>query len=297
MLAQTIPPWEIIVVDDGSTDGGGEMVKAMNIPGLRLIRQENQGVSAARNRGVAEAKSELIAFLDADDAWKPRFLEVINYLHKKYSDAGAYATAYELVNPLGEKPTLKFNALPNGLKDGLIADYLKTGITLGMAPPILSSSVAIPQSVFQVVGGFPVGEYLSEDMDTWLRIALRYPIAWSREPLAIWYQNAQNRAYGCKRWNAEPAISQTARRALRSNLISEEQKQDLREYAATFQIYAARDCLLQGHRDVALQILSYAKGTRLSARYWWRWRLMAALPGKSASYFWKMKQFLHRQAN
>jgi len=83
ILWQTVLPQEIIIVDDGSTDGGGEIVESFQNPRIRLIRQKNQGVSVARNNGVKESKGELIAFLDADDAWKPRFLEVILNLKQK----------------------------------------------------------------------------------------------------------------------------------------------------------------------------------------------------------------------
>jgi glycosyltransferase involved in cell wall biosynthesis len=296
VLSQTVLPDEIIVVDDGSTDGGGEIVKSIDAPGLRLIRQENQGGSAARNQGIAEAEGDLIAFLDADDAWKPRFIEVITSLRAKYPNAGAYGTAYESINPDGVNQTPKFDVFPGDTRDGLIPNYLKASIAsfFGMGLPVCSSASAIPKKVFEAVGGFPVGEYLGEDADTWLRVALVFPIAWSSEYLAIYYRNAVNRAWSVKRYSQEPVICRTIRRALQSDLVALEMKQDLKEFGARFQLFAARDCLVLGKRDTALQLLGQARGTRLFAREWWKLRFLAMLPGKSSHYLWKIRHLGHR---
>ena len=96
VFAQTVQDFEIIVVEGGSTDNSPEIVRGFRDPRIRLILQDKKrpGVSAARNIGIHESRSEFIAFLDADDEWRPRFLETIIRLRQRFPDAGLYATSY-----------------------------------------------------------------------------------------------------------------------------------------------------------------------------------------------------------
>lgn len=277
VVKQTVSPEEIIVVDDGSSDGGADLVARFPAPGLRLIRQPNQGVSAARNRGIKEAQGDLIAFLDADDAWKPRFLEVILELKKKYPQAGLYATAYEVVTPYCVTFQPAFKILPMGVTEGLI-NYVRAADWY----PLNASTVAIPKQVLAEVGGFPEGETWTEDLDLWLRVALRYPVAWTRDYLATYYQNVSHRSIHSNWTPVEPVVSRTARKALRAGLVPPEDAPYLQEYAARIQLDAARRCLEAGAKDLARTLLAYAAGTREYGREW-RWlRLLAALPGNAA---------------
>jgi len=174
VLNQTYQPLEIIVVDDGSTDGGGEIVASLANPLVRLIRQDNAGVSAARNRGIQEARGEFIAFLDADDEWRPKYLETICELLLNYPDAGLFATAYIYYSKTQQKKIVNRN-YP---RMSTIFDKNPFKCYFG-DPLFFTSSVVIPKKIFEELGGFPVGIKLSEDIETWLKIGLFSKIAYS----------------------------------------------------------------------------------------------------------------------
>ena len=189
VLAQTYIDYEVIVVDDGSTDGGAEIAESfLQDPAsslspfasrLRLLKQPNQGVSAARNAGVAQAQGEYIAFLDADDWWEPTYLERMAQLVADYPDAGLYACNYVYYKP--GKTHVALN-IPTGY-----INYPKTYYESD-AMPVWTGAAMIPRNVYDEMGGFPLGIKLGEDFLLWSKIALRYPVAFLNEPLA-WYNN------------------------------------------------------------------------------------------------------------
>ena len=177
VLMQTIEDFEIIIIDDGSLDGSGDVAKTFLDSRIRLFRQENQGVSAARNNGVRNARADFIAFLDADDEWLPDHLKTLLRLRNEYSFAGAFTTAYTILEPNGKMRSARYRAIPGNPREGLIPNYFKSA-TLGDSP-LNSSSVGIPKIIFNEFGGFPEDEWWGEDTDLFGRIALKYPIAFS----------------------------------------------------------------------------------------------------------------------
>ena len=185
VVNQTYCYWELIVVDDGSVDGGGEIIKSIKDSRIRLVKQDNAGVSAARNRGVAECTSPYICFLDADDWWEPSFLEEMANLIERYPDAGIYGTGYWIVK--NGKKRLAPIGVDEGFSEGEINYCQVYAKTLCM--PLTSISVCIPREVFDEAGGFPPGITLGEDFMLWLRIALRHKAVLLNRPLANYNQD------------------------------------------------------------------------------------------------------------
>jgi len=210
VLCQTVTDFEVIVVDDGSTDDGAALVSALQSSDsrLKLVRQENQGVSAARNRGIAEASSDFIAFLDADDEWGSDHLETLLRLRESFPEVGAYATVYSYVNTQGKPVPAKFRGIPAPPWEGILPDYFKSA-ALG-DPPVWSSAVAIPHKIFSELGFFKVRETVGEDLDMWGRIALQQSIAFSWKGNAIYHMEAEGRPLQDKPVEKELPFVETA---------------------------------------------------------------------------------------
>ena len=184
VLNQTVQNFEIVVVNDGSTDNGPSFVENIDDPRIRLIHQQNAGVSAARNKGIDQARFDLIAFLDADDEWLPDFLATISRLIENYPQCAVFATRYYFQHPDGRKSESIIRGLPDDF-EGILVDYF--AIAAKSNPPICSISVCVRKDALGEIGGFPVGIKSGEDLLTWARLAAKYEAAYSKSINSIFY--------------------------------------------------------------------------------------------------------------
>ena len=186
VFAQTYTDFELIIVDDGSTDDSAAIAEEclhtshLSPLAFRLITQENSGVSAARNNGVAASKGEYVAFLDADDWWEPTFLEKMAQLIEDYPEAGLYASNYMYYKP--GKTRVAVKNIQTGYFNYPKEYYEK------FAMPITSITAVIPRKIYNEKGGFPTNIHLGEDFLLWAKIAIQYPVVFLNIPLA-WYNN------------------------------------------------------------------------------------------------------------
>lgn len=175
-LAQTYPAVEVIVVDDGSTDDTRERLTSYG-DRIRYIFQTNQGLSAARNTGIREARGRFVALLDSDDQFHPRKLEIQMALLTQRPELGLVGT-----ETFSDEP-LRWPDIPSRC-DGHEVVTLERAV---LHAPFAPSSAVVRAECFAAVGVFDTALRSVEDRDMWIRIATRYPVAKIPLPLT-WYR-------------------------------------------------------------------------------------------------------------
>lgn len=179
VMNQTFGAFEIIIVDDGSTDNGIALITKKYIESITIISQKNQGVSVARNNGIKMAKHEYIALLDADDAWHPQYLESINYVIRKENEVKIIGSHYSRTNDFLDK---KVNT-PNYFK---FDEYFKQAIRNTY---FTSSSSVIQKKFFEKNEGFNSTLKKGEDHDVWFRVILSGGNSYYITNTLVYYSN------------------------------------------------------------------------------------------------------------
>ncbi len=200
VLAQTYTDYEIIVVDDGSTDGTGEALAARYGDRIRYVWQENQGESVARNCGIETSRAEYVAFLDSDDMWLPAMLRrLLAFFETKPEVAMVFCQKW-----LMDSSARQLDTPPQGL--GLEpADW--TLERLCLENPVSLGAVLIRRSTLEQVGGFDPSIEFGEDWDLWLRLRRHWDFAFLPEPLTLIRVHLNTQCHFPRAENVERVLS------------------------------------------------------------------------------------------
>ncbi|WP_158847913.1 glycosyltransferase family 2 protein [Algibacter sp. L1A34] len=187
VLSQSFTNFELIIIDDGSTDDSVNTISNnFKDERIKIIPQKNQGVSVARNQGVKNARHELIAFLDADDLWSPEYLEYMVKAHNKHPEAGMYCCAGFVKNA--------DDSIYKRTTDKVSEDISMIHFFHNPHIFLHTSSTIVKKTIFEKVGGFPKGMVRNQDFALFFSIALISKVCYCKLPLSTYVGGVPNQA-------------------------------------------------------------------------------------------------------
>ncbi len=186
VLNQSFVDFEVLIINDGSTDKSKEKVLEFKDSRIHYFYQENGGVSAARNFGIAKAQSDYITFIDADDYWYPNFLQEMFENIGRFPELKVFSAAIEVETSKKVFPS-SYSILKTD--DCQIVNYFEASFK---ETAICTSCAVFHKSIFEKTGNFDIQLKSGEDTDLWIRIGLIYPVLFSWKILARYIYDAQS---------------------------------------------------------------------------------------------------------
>ena len=272
VLSQTFSDFELVIMDDGSEDDSYE-VAANAIIGhenCHIYRQANAGVSVARNSAVALSQGDFLCFLDADDWWDRNFLEEMLGLILACPEAGIYGAGYTIVDETRGRTRVSPIGVEPWFEKGYI-DYCKV-YSKTMAMPLWTSAVCIPRAIFNEMHGFPKGIKLGEDFLLWIKIALKYKVAFLNKPLAFYNQDVDSANRGVIQRGYDPDSFMT----FHFDQFEDEEKNnpDLKVLLDRLRVYSLlRFRFSNSHKERVSQEIKKVDFSNVGRKYWYLYKL------------------------
>jgi glycosyltransferase involved in cell wall biosynthesis len=291
VLSQSYPRFEILIVDDGSTDSGPDIVRGITDPRIRLFTQPNRGKCTARNHALSMASADLIAFLDADDEWMPDFLETVINLRSSFPEAAVWGTAYYEITPDGTKRCIPMSDTLKRQTGGLIINFFR--FSLQYQQPCNASSTMVAKDALVKAGGFPDCLARLGDTDTLFRLALRYPVAYCPVEKAIYHMEAVNRS-DAYLYSGNYLFFKHARTFLKENRPVLTLDEDVLQYLGYYHTRGLYRNWITRNREAMREIIRDCSGIKGYRKTCFFWRLLAGIPRPLVKVFVRMRYVVAR---
>ena len=274
VLSQTFTDYEIIIVNDGSTDQSEAKISVFKDNRIKYYSKKNEGVALARNFGIEKATADYICLLDADDYWHPTFLETMHRYSSELPEQKVFATAIEIET---KNKTIQAHYSIPSTSDFEIVNFFDAS---QKECALWTSSVCIHKSVFEKVGDFDTNIKHGEDTELWIRIGLQFPIVFIRKILARYVYDDKSISRNSNYYFEQYTFDKYA--------VEEKKNPALKKYMDLNRFSAVIKCKLHGDWKTTQEICSEIDLKDLS----YKKRILLELPSIMLKPLIRLKYFL-----
>lgn len=279
VINQTFTDFEIIIINDGSTDNSETLAVECNDPRIQIYNQKNQGVSTARNLGIEKSNGKLIAFLDADDDWFPNHLQELAYLYRDFPNCGIYCSRHKIKTSKNIFQIPTYNGVDQSYR-GIVKDYFFSNRPFRIT---WTSSLAIPKEIIEQTGGFTPEVTNGQDLELWTKIGIKYPVAITNQITAVYNYNIPNSL-------AKNHINTMKLMDFEQFKLSEKQSPSLKNFLDLYRIEYGLRYYIFGNKEKANFYLKDVDQQNISLKI----RILMNIPSIFLRFFLKLKNTLKR---